>query len=47
MPPSSVIDGLTTADEKFLASLRNAPMFIRGWDRREIACQTAALALNA
>jgi lysozyme family protein len=47
MPPSSVIDGLTTADETYLASLRNAPMFIRGWDRREIACQTAALALSA
>src|SRR5215469_5813228 len=33
MPPAQLIDRLTVADEKYLASLRNAPMFIRGWDR--------------
>ena len=47
MAPSSLIDRLTTADETYLAALRNAPMFIRGWDRREVACRTAALALTA
>jgi lysozyme family protein len=45
MQPSQLIDRLTVADEKYLASLANAPMFIRGWDRRELACQAEALTL--
>ena len=47
MPAAQLIDRLTVADEKHLASLRNAPMFIRGWDRRELACQAEALTLVA
>jgi len=47
MPAAQLIDRLTVADEKYLASLRNAPMFIRGWDRRELACQAEALTLVA
>jgi lysozyme family protein len=46
MSAPQLIDRLTVADEKYLASLGNAPLFIRGWDRREVACQTAALALT-
>jgi lysozyme family protein len=45
VPASQLIDRLTVADEKYLASLANAPMFIRGWDRRELACQAEALTL--
>jgi lysozyme family protein len=45
MPAAQLIDRLTVADEKYLASLANAPMFIRGWDRRELACQAEALTL--
>jgi lysozyme family protein len=47
MPAAELIDRLTVADEKYLAALRNAPMFIRGWDRRERACQAEALTLTA
>jgi len=47
MPAPQLIDKLTAADERYLASLRNAPMFIRGWDRRALACQEAALTLAA
>jgi lysozyme family protein len=47
MPAAELIDRLTVADETYLASLRNAPMFIRGWDRRELACQAEALTLTA
>jgi len=45
LPARALIDRLTAADEKYLASLSNAPMFIRGWDRRATACQVVALAL--
>jgi lysozyme family protein len=47
MPATELIDRLTVADEKYLAALRNAPLFIRGWDRRERACQAEALTLDA
>jgi lysozyme family protein len=47
MPAKELIDRLTAADETYLASLRNAPMFIRGWDRREWACRDEALTLIA
>ncbi len=47
MQALELIDRLTTADDTYLASLRNAPMFIKGWDRREAACRAAALALIA
>lgn len=30
-----LIDALAAADETFLASLRNAPLFLGGWTRRE------------
>ncbi len=47
MPATELIDRLTVTDEKYLASLRNAPLFLRGWDRREGACQAEALTLIA
>jgi lysozyme family protein len=47
MSPTELIERLTVADEKYLAALRNAPLFIRGWDRREQACQAEALTLVA
>ena len=37
-----LIDSLTIADEEYFAALKNAPMFLAGWDRREKDAQAAA-----
>jgi lysozyme family protein len=44
--PADLVNALIDADEVYLATLANAPLFIRGWTRREEALRKAALALT-
>jgi lysozyme family protein len=41
----SFIDAMVAADEAYFAALANAPLYLRGWDRREEAARNAAYAL--
>jgi lysozyme family protein len=44
--PRGLIQSLHDADETYFAALAKAPLFLKGWDRREDAAMTAALALE-
>lgn len=44
--PNDLINKLTIADEHYLASLRNANLYLRGWTRRETFMQTLALKMS-
>ena len=39
------IDEMTTADEEYYAALANAPLYLRGWDRREVDAKKLAYQL--
>lgn len=43
--PEVLIQRLHDADDKYLASLHNAPLFLAGWDRREDFMRSTALAM--
>lgn len=42
----ALIDALHDADEEYLASLANAPLYLKGWERREDAMRDAAYRMS-
>lgn len=44
--PELLISKLRAADEKYLSELHNAPLYLRGWDRREQYMASIALKMG-
>lgn len=45
--PGSLVTWIAIADDEFLASLRTAPLYLHGWERREDYMKTLALKMIA